>query len=93
MMRREAKLLRLKRPKFISLPNILLEREIVPELAEMEGIRPEQVRAWLDRLLYDAGTREKQLEDFEELDTLLGPDDAITQTAILTTSIVPVKPS
>jgi len=79
---REAKLIRMKRPKFIALPNILMDREIVPEIAG-EDVRAGQVRAQLDALLRDGEARSKQLADFEELDQVLGPADAITKTAEL----------
>ncbi len=79
---REAKLIRMKRPKFIALPNILMDREVVPEIAG-EDVRPEQVRAQLVSLLFGEEVRAKQLRDFEELDRVLGPDDAITKTAEL----------
>ncbi|HJP82288.1 MAG TPA: hypothetical protein VJ835_02180 [Fimbriimonadaceae bacterium] len=84
---REAKLIRMKRPKFISLPNILMDREIVPEIAG-ENVRPEQVRAELDSLLFGEVIRAKQMKDFEELDRILGPPDAITKTAELALKMV-----
>jgi lipid-A-disaccharide synthase len=84
---REAKLIRMKRPKFISLPNILMDREIVPEIAG-EDVRPEHVRAELDSLLFGEQVRAKQLRDFEELDRILGPSDAITKTAELALKMV-----
>ena len=84
---REAKLIRMKRPKFISLPNILMDREIVPEIAG-EDVRPEQVRAELDSLLFGEQVRGKQLREFEELDRILGPSDAITKTAELALKMV-----
>lgn len=79
-MRREAKLLRVKRPKFIALPNIFLDRLSVPELVDMEAT-PEVVRGWVDKLMEDSPERSGQLRDFAELTELLGPSDAITQTA------------
>ena len=79
---REAKLIRMKRPKFIALPNILMDRQIVPEIAG-EDVRAEQVRVELDALMRDGAARSKQLADFEELDHVLGPADAITKTADL----------
>jgi lipid A disaccharide synthetase len=82
-MAREARLVMRKAPKFISLPNILMDREVVPELVGVERIDPGTLRAWIDRLMHDEPTRERQLSDFRELDRTLGPDDAITKTAEL----------
>ncbi|RYG94325.1 MAG: hypothetical protein EON58_16515, partial [Alphaproteobacteria bacterium] len=81
---REAKLLRVKRPKFIALPNIVLDREIVPELIQDEA-SPAALRAWLDRLLADGS---EQRIAFEELDRLLGAPDAVARTAELAISML-----
>jgi lipid-A-disaccharide synthase len=70
------------RPKFISLPNILLDRPIVPELIQQEAI-PKRIRSLLEGLLPDGASREDQLRAFEELDAVLGPPEAITKTAEL----------
>jgi lipid-A-disaccharide synthase len=82
-MAREAKLVMRQAPKFISLPNILMDREVVPELVGVDRIDPATLRAWLDRLLVEGVERHRQLDDFEELDQILGPSDAITKTAEL----------
>jgi lipid-A-disaccharide synthase len=82
-MAREAKLIRMKRPKFISLPNILMDREIVPELVGVERIDPATLRAKLEALLDETDQRKRQLADFDELDRILGPADAITKSAEL----------
>lgn len=87
-MRREAKLLRIKQPKMISLPNIIQDRMIVPELADGHGVYPEQVRAWLDRLLTNEEVRSTQLKELDALVEALGPSDAITQTAKLALSMI-----
>ena len=76
----EEKIIRFKRPKFISLPNIVLDRLAVPELIQ-EGATPETLRAALKPLLEDSPERASQLEAFEELDSILGADDAITKAA------------
>ncbi|MBC8063680.1 MAG: hypothetical protein H7Y17_02535 [Chlorobia bacterium] len=85
---REAKLIRMKRPKFISLPNIIMDREIVPELADERQVEPADLRAWIDRLLIEEDVRCRQLEDFRELDRLLGADHAITKTAELAIKMI-----
>lgn len=84
---REAKLLRMKRPKFIALPNIVLDRPAIPELLHDEAT-PEAVREWLERLIADSS---EQRATFEELDELLGPPDAIARTAELALSMLPPK--
>jgi len=73
----EAKLIGFKRPKYISLPNIVLDRFAVPELIQ-ENATPANLRATLDGILADAS---HQLEAFDELDALLGNDDAIDRAA------------
>ena len=84
---REAKIIRMKRPKFIALPNILMDREIVPEIAG-EDVRPEEVRKQLDLLLSGDQARGKQLQEFEILDQTLGPNNAISKTAELVSQML-----
>ncbi|HWA82968.1 MAG TPA: hypothetical protein VG820_06030, partial [Fimbriimonadaceae bacterium] len=81
-MAREAKIIRFKRPKFIALPNIVLDREVVPELAGLD-IATDDILADLKPLLADGPEREAQLRGFEEIDRILDGDDAITKTARL----------
>ncbi|HVT12237.1 MAG TPA: hypothetical protein VHE55_08215 [Fimbriimonadaceae bacterium] len=81
-MAREAKLIGFKMPKFISLPNIVLDRESVPELVGLD-ISTADILACLQPLLADSPEREAQLRDFDEIDRVLGGDDAITETARL----------
>jgi lipid-A-disaccharide synthase len=75
---------RIVRPKFefISLPNILMGREIVPELAHFDATS-EHIGRHLDSLLDDEELRRRQLADFDELDDLLGPSVALDKTADL----------
>ncbi|MCC7230068.1 MAG: hypothetical protein IT203_06715 [Fimbriimonadaceae bacterium] len=87
-MRREAKLIRLKRPRYISLPNIMLEREVVPELVDSTDASIPALRHWIDLLLSDEATRRAQLSAFKELDDALGPDNAITRTAELAIAMI-----
>jgi len=79
-MEREAKLIGFKRPRFIALPNIVLEREVVRELVGLE-IEPETVLRELTPLLHPGDARAAQLRAFAEIDQILGRDDAITKTA------------
>lgn len=79
----QIKLFRLdKKIKFISLPNILLDRPAVPELLQ-DGATPEAIRTHLDRLLAETPERRAQLEAFEEIDRITGPSDCIARTAEL----------
>lgn len=83
----EAKLIGFKRPKYIALPNILMDRTVVPELVQDEA-SPSVVRAHVDALLQDGEARAGQLRTFDDLDALLGPSDAITRTAELAMSLI-----
>jgi lipid-A-disaccharide synthase len=82
----EAKLVGFKRPKYIALPNILLDRDTVPELLQDEA-KPTLVRRQLEAVLREGEEREAQLSSFEELEGILGPDDAISQAARLALSM------
>jgi lipid A disaccharide synthetase len=83
LMAMEAKLLRLDRKiRFISLPNIFLERAAVPELIG-DAASPAAIRAQLEALKDDGPARQAQLEAFRQLNQLLGPSDCIPKTAEL----------
>jgi lipid-A-disaccharide synthase len=84
-MMREAKLIGFKMPKFVALPNIVLDRPLVPELVHLE-IDPSAINALLSPLLVPGLEREAQLAGFVEIDGVLGSDDAITKTAELIAS-------
>ncbi|MEI7576300.1 MAG: hypothetical protein WCK51_05355 [Armatimonadota bacterium] len=73
----ETKLIGFKRPKFVSQPNILLEREVVPELIQ-EGLTIATLRNTLGNL--DVG---RQLQGFDEIESLLSPSTCLTQTVEL----------
>lgn len=75
----EARLLRFK-VKYISQPNILLDREVVPELIQHAATGP-AISEKLNEILSDGVARQMQLEAFAEIDSMLGPTDAITQSA------------
>jgi lipid-A-disaccharide synthase len=62
---------------FITLPNILLGRELVPELLQAAA-SPERLAAEMDRLLNDPSA---QLAGMREMRALLGPPDALQQCA------------
>ena len=80
-MRREERILTrlglFRRPEYVALPNILLQRPSVPET--IDRVDPAALRAQVDALWEEGAARAAQLEDFEELDVLLGPSDAVAQ--------------
>ncbi|GMV89779.1 MAG: lipid-A-disaccharide synthase [Chthonomonas sp.] len=80
MMELEARILR---PKYdyISLPNILLQRGVLPELIQHDA-SPRAIREHLVALL-DGSERAKQLAAMDELQGILGPSDAVSRTADL----------
>lgn len=77
----ELRLIRFKRPQFVSQPNILLQREVVPELIQ-ENFTVEKLKRTLDEIQTDA-VIQKQLAGFAEISDLLGGDDCITKSAEL----------
>jgi lipid-A-disaccharide synthase len=83
----EAKLLRIKRPKYVALPNILLDRMAIPELVNDEA-EPRGLRERLNELLSNGDARAAQLVAFREFEVLMGPDDAITKTAELCADLI-----
>lgn len=72
---------RLRRPQFdfISLPNILLNRALLPELIQHDA-SPGRIAQETSDLL-EGTARAIQLDGFEELDQVLGPACALTETA------------
>jgi lipid-A-disaccharide synthase len=89
---REAKIVRFRMPTFISLPNIVLDRKLVPELVGVE-IAPQVIRDQLDLIWSDGADRASQIEGFEEIDAILGPDDAVTRTAELIVAMIDERTS
>lgn len=73
-----------RRPKFdyISLPNILLDRSLVPELIQFDA-KPETIRKHVESLISEGSDRANQLAGFEELNEILGPSNCFEQTAEL----------
>lgn len=68
-----------KRVKFISMPSILLDRQVVPEVLGYDV--SDKVACALNQLLTDTHERALQIQAFEEVRAVLGPPDAITRTA------------
>ncbi len=65
-----------KRP-FITLPNLILGREVVPELLQ-DAATPEALARAVEALLADPA---RQLDDFRALRAQLGPPDALARCA------------
>lgn len=78
----------LRRPKFdfISLPNIVLGRGLVPELIQ-DAASPEAIRDCLAALIADGPTRDRQMEGFDEIECLLGQKGCFAKTAKLIESL------
>ena len=81
----EGKVVRFKIPQFVSQPNILLQREVVPELIQ-DGLTVESLKRTLGEIQTQSFA-EKQRLGFEEISELLGGDDCITKTAELFLSL------
>lgn len=58
---------------FVSLPNLVLNRQVMPELLQGDCI-PARLAAALDRLLGDPEARRTQIEDCRKVTELLGRD-------------------
>lgn len=73
---------RIRKPKFdfIALPSILLGKKVVPELIQWDAT-PERIAGEISKLLSDSPERRSQMQDFEDLEKILGPDDSLTSTA------------
>lgn len=68
--------------KFIGLPNIIMDRAIVPEILQ-ENMTPAAIRDVLDKILYDKKYRQKNMDDYKELAVKLGGPGASKRTATL----------
>jgi len=77
----EARALRIK-PEFISLPNIICHRKVVPELIQRKA-KPKTIALELLQLVEPGAFRDGQLNSFHQIDNDLGGSDAITRTASL----------
>lgn len=74
----------IRRPKFdfISLPNLILNRGVLPELIQHDASE-ERIAFGLGAIWGETESRVNQLSAFEELHAALMPDHAITQTVEL----------
>jgi lipid-A-disaccharide synthase len=75
---------RVYRRRFITLPNILLDRALVPELLQ-EDATPVRLAVAIGELLADPGA---QLAGMREMRALLGPPDALARCAEFVAEIV-----
>jgi lipid-A-disaccharide synthase len=69
--------------RFITLPNLVLGREVVPELLQ-DAATPDALAAALDRLMNDPS---EQLRAFDEMRDALGPPDALDRCAQFAVSL------
>ncbi|MFM9871854.1 MAG: lipid-A-disaccharide synthase [Fimbriimonadaceae bacterium] len=79
---------KIRRPKFdyISLPNILMERRVVPELIQWDAT-PDRIWHEVSALEEDGVPRQQQLDAFTEIETILGPSNALDETVKLIRSM------
>ena len=73
---------RLVKVKFISLVNLIMDREVVRELIQAD-MNAENIRTELDRLLNDADHRSRMIADLKELQQRLGGPGASRRAAEL----------
>ncbi|MCB0825355.1 MAG: hypothetical protein KDC26_04135 [Armatimonadetes bacterium] len=75
---------RIRKPKFdyISLPNILLDQGLLPEMIQWDAT-PENLKKNLEPLLSETPDREAQIKGFQKLNEILGPDDALDRSVEL----------
>ncbi|MBS1704607.1 MAG: hypothetical protein JST40_01945 [Armatimonadetes bacterium] len=75
---------KIRKPKFdyISLPNIILGRPLLPELLQHDA-SPQRIRTELESILGGGAARTAQLEGFAELRGLLGPAEGISRSAAI----------
>lgn len=71
---------RLVKVKYISLVNLIMDREVVKELIQHE-CNAKAIKKELDKILTDGADREKMLKSYEELEKVLGGGGASTKVA------------
>ncbi len=72
--------------KFVALPNILLDRRVLPELIQQEAT-PERIRAEWELISAAGDPRDAQLHSFAELRTMLAGAGCLDRTAELIRSL------
>lgn len=73
---------RLVHVKYAGLPNLLLDREVTPELLQ-EEVRGDRISGILRAWLTDEAKRQKTIEELKEVRTALGSGGAVRRTAEL----------
>ncbi|MDX2189055.1 MAG: lipid-A-disaccharide synthase [Bacteroidota bacterium] len=68
--------------KYISLPNLIADKEIIPELIQ-DRFSPINVIEELLKITEDSNNRKRMLNDYEELSQKMGKDEASKKTASL----------
>ena len=68
------------RVKYIGMPNVLADREIVPEFIQHEA-RPRQIASTVKRLLSDQSERTRMLNNFDSVAKKLGSSEATANAA------------
>jgi len=76
---------RLIKVPFISLVNLVMDRECVPELIQDE-LNVENLKTQIEKLSVNSDYQKKQLKDYEELEQNLGSTGASARAAELTVS-------
>lgn len=71
----------------VSLPNIILNQDVVPELVQAKA-KPDLIAYNIERLLYDDDVREKQINDLKQVKTLLSENYSASEVAGEIISIV-----
>ena len=71
---------RLIKIKYISLVNLIFDKEVVPELIQHE-CTPEKVKNTLKEILHGGTKRDQQLNDYKELTHMLGNGSASSEVA------------
>lgn len=72
--------LRLVKIDRYALPNIIADRDVVPELIQHE-VTPEKIADILWELLYSADVRKRMLKDYQEIRAKLGTSGAVSRVA------------
>ena len=73
--------------KYVSLVNLIADREVVPELVA-ESFSVENIRRELEKILPGGTERQRMLNDYEEVHRRLGENDAPKRAAHLMTKLL-----
>ena len=70
----------MNRARFISMPNLIAEKQVVREYLQNE-VNPTNITKAIDPLLSDTPERKKMLQDFEQIRRSLGMPGAYERAA------------